>query len=325
MHIFGFAQNRGFSTIPVLVFLLWRVSQAHSFEPAILVINIVTAGFHSSKFLSSLTYNLPALQLAVSDMQTKYGKRFQLNHIVLADLLSTDCFQYADTTSLVMSKWYYTEQQPADLTAVIGPQCFEAGLLNQLASGWNIPFISTVQADRLIRNRQLSPTWLSSSTVAELQYTRLYTLLVDYFNWTTIFSVTDNTSLPAFIAFALEAKNALRSRPGIIYHSRSLTIKNLNDTDSVLHEFRKSSRILLFFGNGNLFRLLMIRGALLNITTAEYVYIAVEMVRSPMMGDFGWRRDDSFDQVGVNDLILMVPSVYPNRSSLRSPSLPMRP
>lgn len=86
MHIFCVAESRGSSIIPVVIFLLLGVSQAHSFEPAILVINIVTAGFYSSKFLSSLTYNLPALQLAVSDMQTKYGKAFQLNHIVLEDL-----------------------------------------------------------------------------------------------------------------------------------------------------------------------------------------------------------------------------------------------
>ncbi|OWA50056.1 putative Atrial natriuretic peptide receptor 3 [Hypsibius exemplaris] len=197
----------------------------------------------------------------------------------------------------LIGKWYYDRQRrPAAMTVFIFAGCLEAYPTNRLVAGWNTLMITSAVNGAILRNKVLSPTWITGSCVSLVNYLKLFANLFEHFDWKTLFLIVDSTANPVY----LDLNPSLVSVIGKMKDSQLTSVKiDSNrgvDFAPILTHFRSASRVMIFLGHGQPLRQLMLKASELSMTNGEYAYIAMEIFESPLFGRFTWQYGDEDDQ-----------------------------
>ncbi|OWA49910.1 hypothetical protein BV898_14445 [Hypsibius exemplaris] len=123
----------------------------------------------------------------------------------------------------------------------------------------------TLKAPPIISTAFITPTYTSMAILE---------LLLMY-NWTTVYVITDMSSLPVFWSFGTEIPKLAASK-AIIFYRRLARARDLLSFRDLLEDFRTLSRVMLFFGKADQLRRLVIEASSMNMTNGEFVYICDE-------------------------------------------------
>ncbi|XP_055340370.1 atrial natriuretic peptide receptor 1-like [Paramacrobiotus metropolitanus] len=283
----------------IVIFLPEKFALVYSARP--LRVNIGSVGFFQNALAGAFPNTGPPYDMALDDVRDLYGDTLQFNHTYISKWSIKNCDpELVENAEDLMADYYYKTQDEADLTVFISPGCNEIEATSKLAAQWNVLQISTTSDNGFIANRQQNPVWISLATGSFTNVVKAYMqLLLDY-NWTNVFIVWETTSNPIFRGSSEVISKALRDRPQMqpVYRSMNAQNGTKEQLISLLEEFRRTSRVLLFFGHSNHLRKLLIAAYRLNMTTSEFVYIGLQpLFHSASIGNFSWRFNDSLDPI----------------------------
>ncbi|OQV11686.1 hypothetical protein BV898_14030 [Hypsibius exemplaris] len=132
----------------------------------------------------------------------------------------------------------------------------------------------SVYADPVIRTKSMSPTWISTTPAAGNNFHQMYHALFRRHNWTTVYFINDDSANPFYSALCKSVFQSFQSRAG-----NQGTFRTINSTQdanytSVLNDFRTEQAFLE------------------NMTTGDYVYVALDTFHNILSGNFLWMNYD---------------------------------
>ncbi|OQV14159.1 hypothetical protein BV898_11631 [Hypsibius exemplaris] len=240
--------------------------------------------------------NGPGIDMGVEDLRSLYSQTFSVNHTYLNEGHGTNCYEVAIYADELLSEWFYMKRQSADLYGFIAATCAEQLNINRLAAEWNILTMTGYGTDQIIRNKAIAPTWITTSPSSRLMYRTLFANIFTRFNWSSIYVVIDTGNYSSYPYYATLFDEQLMGE----LRNMQLTLRRIDTRRSVdylgiLHEFQKTSRILVFMGQGQFFRKLLLIAESLLMTNGEYVYIGFKMFKFDGFGLMDWRYGDADD------------------------------
>ncbi|OWA51108.1 hypothetical protein BV898_15607 [Hypsibius exemplaris] len=211
-------------------------------------VEIITLGFVHPTSTSSLVYNGPGFDTAVRDVRRKFRTSFNITHTVLFDPIVKDCWDMGDHCDEMVGRYFYRRSVLPNMTVLIVPGCADAVYLNKLAAQWNLLFITGVVADPVLRDKNLAPTWITTTPVQVPSFVAIFLAILQKFNWTTVYFVSDEKANPFYVGFAASLSAAFKARG---HHGSRWVTNSARSTDygDVLEDFRKISRICVFLGH----------------------------------------------------------------------------
>ncbi|XP_055344037.1 atrial natriuretic peptide receptor 3-like [Paramacrobiotus metropolitanus] len=239
------------------------------------------------------------MDMAVEKVQQLHGSVANFTHVRLFGPEMDSCETIADWCDFYLARWYYSYQDRQNRIPVfIWPACMESSKVRLLAAAWNTLFITTAGSDMAIRERGKGPTWISMSFASIPGYVRLYLSLLHTFRWSSVFVVIDEASL----GFYLESSAAFVKTVENMAKNVTLTLRRVSslkspDLDAILQDFRKVSRVFIFFGHAPILRRILVKAALSNMTNGDFVYIATQVIPIRATGNFTWKYGDADDQI----------------------------
>ncbi|XP_055344036.1 atrial natriuretic peptide receptor 1-like [Paramacrobiotus metropolitanus] len=263
-------------------------------------VDIVSLITLSGKTPSS-AFSLAAMDMAVEDVQKLHGSVANFTHVRLTGPEMDTCETIADWSDFYLARWYYgthRQNRQQAFPVFIWPACLESTRTRLLAAAWNILFITSAGSDAAIRDRAKGPTWISMSMGSVPGYVGLYINLLRTYRWSSVFVIIDEASL----GFYMETSAAFLRATEEFAKNITLTVRRLSsaksaDFEMVLQDFKKLSRVLVFFGHAPVLRNIMIKAALANMTNGEFVYMASQLMPNRVTGNFTWNYGDAHDQI----------------------------
>ncbi|XP_055345019.1 receptor-type guanylate cyclase gcy-13-like [Paramacrobiotus metropolitanus] len=316
-------ETRTFST---LTFALIRHS-ATSLIAAVAApfkVEIVTWGHVSLLSISSIVYNGPPIETAVAEMNTKYNGSIYAYHTVLANSSIVSCDDMVSQIDAVMSSWYYRKRMDVNMSVLIAAGCTEQYNINRLAAAWNLLMLTSVASDAIQIHKDITPTWVSMPPQTPQGYAAFLRNLVLRYNWTTIYIVVEESVNLGYVQIASNFFTLFNNISNAQVIRRYVRAINASSYDGILEEFRKSCRVLMFFGHATKLRSFMISAFKANMTSEEYVYVAVgQTFPYKPFGNYTWEYDDADDKIArqaFQNLLLV--EIFD--ATIRSPSDTLR-
>ncbi|OQV21986.1 hypothetical protein BV898_04196 [Hypsibius exemplaris] len=263
----------------------------------------MTLGYVYNDSGASLAYLGPGLDVAVEEVQRTYHGVINFRHTYLIDRNILDCTALADSTEYMLSKWWYGPRLIANFTAFVGPQCLETREVNRLLSLWNVAFVTTISGDPILRDKTFSPTSLSTSSLTTISYAHLFQAILQRYNWRNIFAVFDIMSVISYQIYGSAILARLTRHAGFVMTQRKLDFRTKAQYLSALSDFKDVSRVCLFFGHAQRLRQFLVYASEEGMTNGEYVYLAMELNPSPLLGNLTWRYGDASDQPPTESVI----------------------
>ncbi|OQV17085.1 hypothetical protein BV898_08801 [Hypsibius exemplaris] len=252
-------------------------------------LEIVILGFVPTTSYASLAYNGPAFQTGLRQIRQDFGDVFNVSHVILQRSSITDCFQLSTQCDDMAGGYFYGRKTSPNMTVFVVPGCMDTLFTHRLVTDWNIPYITSVHADPILRNRILSPTWITTTPVSVRGFVLLYLDLFRKFNWTTVFFITDEASVPFLGAALIKSLfAAFQSQPGHQGTLRQTNSERSTNFSNVLADFRRISRICVYLGHARPLKSLLVQAGEAGMTDGDYMYIGVDTFLNIKFGNFMW-------------------------------------
>ena len=109
-------------TVRLLSNVIMAASLLTTMEGKVLNVEIAAIGYYSHpQNLAALVYSLPAMELAIEEVNAKFNNSLQLTLKPIYNRRHANCPQYLDDVQDMAAKWYYLERQKDVLSVVISP------------------------------------------------------------------------------------------------------------------------------------------------------------------------------------------------------------
>ncbi|OWA51154.1 hypothetical protein BV898_15648 [Hypsibius exemplaris] len=267
----------------------------------IIRVEIASVGHIYPDSLGCLPYVGPPQDIALDMIQRKYEGVFNFSLQYIFDRRIKSCNELGDNAVNLLAPWLFKPRNAKIVRALISPSCTDAETfsLNQLASEHNLLMITSINNQNVIRNKKLSPTLVSVSHYSDGAYFDFYRAIVTTYKWLSVFLLIDDSTMPQY--YVIVSRTVVQSLSTII--NQTVTVRHLKRSQPIqyqeaLREFQSVSRVLLFFGQAEHARSLLIHAVSLNMTDGEYVYITTETFVYPLLfGKLDWRYGDENDKV----------------------------
>ncbi|OWA55103.1 hypothetical protein BV898_19487 [Hypsibius exemplaris] len=180
------------------------------------------------------------------------------------------CNELGDNAVNLLAPWLFKPRNAKTVRALVFPSCTdpETFSLNQLASEHNLLMITSINNQNVIRDKKLSPTFVSVSHYSDGAYFDFYRAIVTTFKWLSVFLLIDDSTVSQYYAIVSriveQSLSAIPNQTVTVRHlKRSLPIQY----QEALREFQS-----------------------VYITTENFVY--------PLFyGTLDWRYGDENDKV----------------------------
>ncbi|OQV20994.1 hypothetical protein BV898_05069 [Hypsibius exemplaris] len=285
-------------------------------------VEIITVGHIFPNAPGAIPFIGPGLDTAIEELGRLYGRNFNFTHKYLFDSRYPNAYELATGSDVLVASWYYSPlRRPGNLTVFIFGGSLESYPTNRLAGGWNTLMMTSVTNGQILRNRELSPTWITGSCVSLGAYLRLYDNLLQTFKWRSIYVIADAAANPVYLDLHPSLLGVISRIEGSQCTSRWINSGRsvVTDLKPYLLEFQTMSRVLIFLGRGETLRQLMLEAFNQSMTGSEYVFIAMEVFESPLYGRFTWKAGDSDDNM-AREAFRSVLLLGPDRSIYDAPS-----
>ncbi|OQV17198.1 hypothetical protein BV898_08691 [Hypsibius exemplaris] len=275
--------KRMISMYATICFLLNNASSSD-----VVHIEIACPGFTDLSTAISLGYHGAAFEAAVNESNAIYAGIFNFTLTFLVEPEKIRDGPALEPESVVwIAKWYYAslKTSPDSVRAIVTPGSIDNTNVQQLMANWNIMAIITSASSK-------SQYKLPSPLAIDLSFTSMESAAVTFmdtlqlYNWTTVFLVVDTNSLPVFASVGMEITKAVNNMNGdgkskrrtilerrVSSRNSSLFREQLN---TLLTEFRKSSRVMIFLARGDFLREMLLIANRFNMTNGEFVYLSFE-------------------------------------------------
>ncbi|XP_055348151.1 atrial natriuretic peptide receptor 1-like [Paramacrobiotus metropolitanus] len=283
-------------------------------------VNLMTFGYSQPIYTGAIPYVGPAYDMALEDIRERYGSVLNITHTYLLNHTKGSCDSVENVEAL-LAEFYYRTEETADLTTMINPGCNDPPTTGLLASQWNILQITTASDAGFKQERRMNPTWISLATGTISNVVLAIRTLLEDWAWRNIYLVWDTGSSPMYKSLTSATQNSLKNAS--VGKEFQTTLRTLNVPGDpawtlleMLAEFRKSSRIMIFFGHSNSFRRTLIAAAGQNMTNGDYIYIAIQsLYHMQICGNFSWKYDDADDLIAKTayESVLLLAAEHPER------------
>ncbi|XP_055355358.1 atrial natriuretic peptide receptor 1-like isoform X2 [Paramacrobiotus metropolitanus] len=264
--------------------------------------------------LGSLPYTAPPLLTAINEMQAKYPY-LNISVKFIYDEVYSSCYDFADNIDDMVSRYYYTHTQNSISNvayAFVGAGCADMINMGRMAANWNIPLITSVASSLIISDKAISPTWITTSYFPQGGFVTLYLNLIKKFQWVSPYIVVDQYANVMFNSTAKTLHSTMARALGIQpYSIIYLDTRSFDEINKTLDDFRRISRVMLYFGNAAPLRNLMLTAYNKNLTNGEFIYIAMAPFDHIMFGNFTWKygdRNDNIAYLAFRSLMLCRPA-----------------
>ncbi|OQV24981.1 hypothetical protein BV898_01190 [Hypsibius exemplaris] len=230
----------------------------------------------------SLTYNAPAIITGVQRLRDLYPQHWWTSTF-LTDPHSRTCPLMLANVYFMLSQWYYSRENTGRLSIIVTPGS-KKGAFHSSAS------------EPAIRNRQLSPTWLSTTPFASPNV--VFCSLLNNLNWRTVVASldTDSDAHIAYYTYAFNRVVGKLTECSVKFSASSLAYSDGLLVSKLLGEFHQKTRVFLYFGLPSGLRILLIAAVARNMTNGDYVYLAVVPWSSSSFGYFTWQSYQDDDE-----------------------------
>ncbi|OWA53490.1 hypothetical protein BV898_17917 [Hypsibius exemplaris] len=287
-------------------------------------VEIATIGHIYPESMSCLPYVAPPQDLAKAYVNRRYQGIFNFTITYIFDRTIPSCAALADHAVHLITRWFYGHKDNNTVLALIFAGCSgpEVVYMNQIAAAQNVLMITHNNDHEVIRNKALSPTFVSLAHYISSDYREFYKRIAEVYNWTSVYVVIDDTSVWVYTLTAWAAIEGIESLP-----NRVVTVKHILRNASaeiapILHDFRTISRVMLFCGRAERLRTVLIQASELNMTNGEFVYITMENFHyKTLYGNLDWRNGDEHDQVverAFASVLVIRAADYDNQFSVSS-------
>ncbi|OWA51961.1 hypothetical protein BV898_16420 [Hypsibius exemplaris] len=260
----------------------------------VLEVEIACPGYFALNSHPSLAFNGPVIDLAVAELNAALAGRifFTVTYLVLN---VPNCLRNEEESSPALAQWYYRDRNKSSLPIVLALGCIDTLAAEQLTSEWEILNIASIGV-RETGQKLPGPVPIGVGSIARPSLYAAFFSLLAMFQWTTIYIVIDTDSPPTYptMAASIIARNRELGQlvtivESIAWERRPTT---LNDT---LQRFRSVSRVLLFCGQADRLRRLL-------------VYIAFEPFPSKSYGKMTWNYGDAENEIAQHafDSLLVI-------------------
>ncbi|OQV12602.1 hypothetical protein BV898_13164 [Hypsibius exemplaris] len=283
-------------------------------------INIATPGTLSVSSASGLPFIAPAIESAIQELQREYAGVFNWTWELIYDKSTRDYYDYLYSADGLVAKWYYKQRSPADLTVFLYAGGPEVENINRLAAEWNTLMITSTATMPTQRNKRLSPSWLTTGCCLTTNFVKPYVYLMKANNWTSLYLVVDAGTIMT-PTVAKDVSVAIKNMKAAQHIMFTIPVGSRNeDTYEVaLKDFRKTSRVLFFFGHSDSLKGFLRQAGNMGMLSSEYIYITLEPFRSnPMFGNLTSSVEE--DQAAYGSLIVVTIAEYINQPGLEATS-----
>ncbi|OWA51372.1 hypothetical protein BV898_15857 [Hypsibius exemplaris] len=262
-------------------------------------VHIVSPGFFSWNIEPSLSHFAPAVDTGLAEVRRKYPHFNWTSEFLLRDTMR-NCSNLRDNIQYELAKWYYTRSYSADdaLTVIIAPGCSEARPLSQLAAGWDILLITSVDYTENMADRSEFPTYVTTSPLTPVNAV-IFCALFTEMNWTRLYLLHDTGSSPYYglQASFLPLRIPTNCRVQLTRQQFHSGVKNVSQQlQPILRDFNSKSRVMLYLGNAIGLRDILIEAVKMNMTSGEHVFLTVTTDDSADWL-FSWQTMSSDDEL----------------------------
>ncbi|OQV12599.1 hypothetical protein BV898_13163 [Hypsibius exemplaris] len=243
--------------------ILWLIvvnkSATSTVTRRIKTINIATPGSLTVSSATGLPFIAPAIESAIQELQREYAGVFNWTWDLIYDKSITNYTDFPYSADDLVAKWYYKQRPPADLTVLLYAGGPESETINRLAAGWNTLMITSTATVPTQRNKELSPSWLTTGCCLSTNFVKPYVYLMKANNWTSLYLVVDAGTITT-PTVARDVSDAIKNIKGTQHTVFTIPVGSRNEDtyDTALREFRRSSRVLFFFGHSDSLKALLI-------------------------------------------------------------------
>ncbi|OQV17395.1 hypothetical protein BV898_08500 [Hypsibius exemplaris] len=178
--------------------------------------------------------------------------------------------------------------------------------MSDLAGNYNVLLITSGGADRLIRDRQRCPTFLSTTPYASAP--AVVCSLLKAQNWTTIFAGLDSQAKATYHQYVFNQITTKLMDCGVTFTATIAPFSDGSSIRKVLNEFNLKSRVFLYFGEPPGLRSILIAAAGSLMTNGDHVYLAVCQLNTERFGYFTWQlhaKDDEEVKTAYGSVLLL--------------------
>ncbi|OQV24984.1 hypothetical protein BV898_01192 [Hypsibius exemplaris] len=265
-------------------------------EQSPLHIEFVSTGFfgYDHHEPTSLSYNAPAVTTGLQRLRQLYPQH-RWTSTFITDPQSPSCPFMPGNVYFMLSQWYYSRRNSSRLSIIVTPACTEGSPMNEFAGAHNILLITSAAADLEIRDRQRSPTWLSTTPFASAN--AVFCSLLNNLNWTTVFASLDSQEkVVMYHAYAFMRVTTKLTDCGVLFTASKTSYSDDASVRQTLGEFNSKSRVFLYFGQPLGLRILLLAATELGMTKGDHAYLAVVPWSSPAFGYFTWQLNADDDE-----------------------------
>ncbi|CAG2251920.1 unnamed protein product [Mytilus edulis] len=242
----------------------------------------------------------PAVDIAIENIKSMYSEVFDVNYIYMDAGLK--CSE--NGFGAIAADVYYND----NIDVFIGPGCsFGVDVIGRLSASWNLPVITPVGTNAVLEDKNNFPT-LTRLSYNMNTISQMYLSIFSLYDWTDVTIISDVTK--SFFRIVKDSLMEAFQFAGINVERMLFNTSKTYDIGYHLKQARLRSRVIVVSCSGDTFREFMLIAHQLGMTTGEYVFIIISLFDGDTyLGDFGWKRNDSYDKVetvlyrGQNDSI----------------------
>ncbi|OWA54614.1 hypothetical protein BV898_19013 [Hypsibius exemplaris] len=263
--------------------------------PSKLHVEFITTGFFGFEGHEpvSLSYNAPAIMTGVQRLRDLYPEHHWTWTFIWDTQNQLSCPLMPDHVYFMLAQYYYSRRISNRLSIVVAPACFEGIPMNDFAGVEDVLLITSASVETVIRNRQRSPTWLSTTPFAYSNV--VFCSLLNALNWTTVFVGLDSQDR-MYHLYIFHVVTGELTGCGVQFTAATVACSEEASVVSSLREFHAKSRVFLYFGQPPGFRSLLMVAARLGMIDGDHVFLAVVPWASPAYGFFTWQMNREDDE-----------------------------
>ncbi|OQV24209.1 hypothetical protein BV898_02156 [Hypsibius exemplaris] len=266
-------------------------------------VNIVSPGFFNWPQTTSLSHIAPAVETGLAAVRGRYPHINWTAEFLLSDHFK-NCDGLKDNIQAELSRWYYTQAYSAAdvLTVIITPGCYESRYMSQLAAGWDVLLITSMDYTENMGNRNQFPSYVTTSPKTPVNGVILCALLVRM-NWTRVYLLHDTSSDDYYGYQAINLHLSMPRNCGVLLTRQQFASASENASQAlpfILQDFNSKSRVLLYLGAPAGMRPILVEAKKQNMTYGEHVFLAITN-DDAADGNDGWQAQSENDQAMRSD------------------------
>ncbi|OQV17050.1 hypothetical protein BV898_08912 [Hypsibius exemplaris] len=232
-----------------------------------------------------MTFQQTAVASAVQRLRDLYPK-----HHWTWTLLAEPQNAVLGDINVILAQWYNQRRNPNWVHIIVGLACLEALPMSDLLGNYDVLLITSGGSDRLMRDRQRCPTFLSTTPYA--QSGAVVCSLLNVLNWTTVFVGLDSQVKTSYHQFSFNQITNKLVGCGVTFTATTAPFSTGSSISRILMEFNRKSRVFLYFGEPPGLRNLLIAAAESEMTHGDHVYLAICQLNIARYGIFTWQQHD---------------------------------